>query len=203
MLIGAALRPRRVRSIESFGSDNCGREGGRFHCVVDRLPGSIRTTWCMTGNRAIVILLLQYSNQFRLDISGEQDFHFDKWWHAYFLAQHQLCSPAHTVGLYYRFCTVEKPAARMIINTKQRKYRLEAKRYEFCFYKYNMSGQWVIMQTAQTAGLMYTLWGCKLNSNVSTTTVALYKKWSMGAKCLFPIDFYIYTGVNLQPEEPP
>lgn len=48
-----------------------------FYCVADRLPGSIRTTWSLTVNRPI-ISLLQYSNQLRLDISGQHDFHFDK-----------------------------------------------------------------------------------------------------------------------------
>lgn len=48
-----------------------------FYCVADRLPGSIRTTWSLTENRPI-ISLLQYSNQLRLDISGQHDFHFDK-----------------------------------------------------------------------------------------------------------------------------
>lgn len=49
-----------------------------FYLVADRLLGSIRTTWSLTENRPTVISLLQYSNQLRLDISGQHVFHFDK-----------------------------------------------------------------------------------------------------------------------------
>lgn len=108
----------------SFGFDNCGRESSGLYCVADRLPGSIRTTWSLTENRPTVISLLQYSNQLRLDISGQHVFHFDKW-HADFLAFLDVFIDA--VGLCC-FCSVESPTVRMIMNTKQREIVLKLKR---------------------------------------------------------------------------